>query len=89
MHNYAAWIMKLVDRTMMAGLYKAEKILKEIDDEEATSDEIQDLAHALEVICRSDKLMDHVNGHHIHADTPATDTSNTANGINTVKAKVM
>lgn len=65
MHNYAAWIMKLVDRTMMAGLYKAEKILKEIDDEEATSDEIQDLAHALEVICKSEKLMDHVSMHHM------------------------
>lgn len=91
MHNYAAWVLKLADRTMMAGLYKAEKVLKAIDDEEATSDEIEDLSHALEVICKSEKLMDHMNEHHMHDHNEAstTDAAASTAGVNAVKARVM
>ena len=60
MHKYTAWVNKIAERTMMAGLYKAEKLLKAIDDEEATNTEIEALAHAMVVICKSDKLMHHI-----------------------------
>lgn len=68
MHKFSGWMMELAERTMMAGLYKAEKILKSIDDEEASSDEIHDLSHAMEVICKSNKILsltpEHTEEHH-------------------------
>lgn len=63
MHKYSSWVKELAEKTMMAGLYKAEKLIKSIDDEEATSNEIEALAHAMKVIHISDTLMHHIDEH--------------------------